>query len=32
MRPLVSAQVNLKERDGFVIAPFTVRSSVAYRC
>ena len=28
----VGAQVNLKERDGFVIAPFTVRTVAAHRC
>ena len=32
MRPPFCAQVNLKERDGFVIAPFTVRTVAAHRC
>ena len=31
-RPPMHAQVNLKERDGFVIAPFTVWPNVAQRC
>lgn len=30
-RPPMRAQVNLKERDGFVIAPFTVRTVPAHQ-